>query len=69
MFDFLFAALPWASIALLPAVFFARSTYQKKKEEKCDDYGVEGMCPGMCFAWVLRSYEQGKPKKEMPVPH
>lgn len=57
MFDFLFAALPSASIALLPAVFFAQSTYQKKKEEKCDDYGVEGMCPGMCFVSVIGSYE------------
>ena len=51
--DFLHAALPWIVIGLLLAVFFARSTGNKKKEKELDDYGTEGMCLGMCFGTAI----------------
>lgn len=51
--DFIQAALPWIAVGLLLAVFFARSTGKKKKEEQCDDYRTEGMCLGMCFGTAI----------------
>lgn len=45
--DFLRAALPWIAVGLLLAVFFARDTRKKKKDEQTGDYGTEGMCMGM----------------------
>ena len=53
LFDFIHAALPWIAIGLLLAVFFARHAGKKKKEDKCDDYGTEGMCLGMCMGSAL----------------
>lgn len=53
IFDFIHAALPWVAIGLLLAVFFARSASKKKKEDKCDDYGVEGMCLGMSIGTAI----------------
>lgn len=53
VFDFLHAALPWISIGLLLAVFFARSAGKEKKEEAPDDYGTEGMCLGMCLGTAI----------------
>lgn len=50
--DFLMAALPWIAMGLLLAIFFARSTDNKKGREH-DDYGSEGMCFGMCFGVAL----------------
>ena len=53
LLDFLHAALPWISIGLLLAVFFARSTKKKTDEQPQDDYGTEGMCLGMCFGTAI----------------
>ena len=53
LFDFIHAALPWIAIGLLLAVFFARHAGKKKKEDKCDDYGTEGMCLGMYMGSAL----------------
>ena len=49
--DFLSAALPWVSIGLLLAIFFARSA--RKKKEKNENYGTEGMAFGMCFGTAI----------------
>ena len=51
--DFLRVALPWIAIGLFLAVFFARSTGNKKKEKESDNYGTEGMCLGMCFGTAI----------------
>ena len=51
--DFLRVALPWIAIGLFLAVFFARSTGNKKKEKEIDNYGTEGMCLGMCFGTAI----------------
>lgn len=56
VFDFLRAALPWIVMGLLLAVFAARSAGKKKKEKEIDNYGIEGMCLGMCFDKLLVSY-------------
>ena len=53
VFAFLRAALPWIAVGLLLAVFFARGTGKKKKEEQTGDYGAEGMCLGMCFGTAI----------------
>ena len=53
VFAFLRAALPWIAVGLLLAVFFARGTGKKKKEEQTGDYGTEGMCLGMCFGTAI----------------
>ena len=50
--DFLRAALPWISIGLLLAVFFARSA-RKEKDEQQEDYGITGMSLGMCFGTAI----------------
>lgn len=51
--DFLRAALPWIAVGLLLAVFSVRSAGKKKKGEKADNYGTEGMCLGMCFGTAI----------------
>lgn len=51
--DFLRAALPWVTMGLLLAVFFARSAKRKKDEDKKADYGTVGMCLGMCFGTAI----------------
>ena len=53
VFDFLRAALPWITVGLLLAVFFARNARKKKNEEQTGDYGTEGMCLGMCFGTAI----------------
>ena len=53
IFAFLHAALPWVTIGLLLAVFFARSTGKKKAEDPCGDYGTEGMCLGMSLGAAM----------------
>ena len=47
MREFIMAALPWVTIGLFLAIFFARSAVKKKKEEAADDFGLIGMCIGM----------------------
>lgn len=57
--DFLLAALPWLTIGLVLAVFFARSARnarngKKETDEKPkDDYGILGMCLGMSIGSAL----------------
>ena len=51
--DFLRAALPWIAVGLLLAVFFARDTRKKKKDEQTGDYGTEGMCFGTAIGTSL----------------
>ena len=53
VFDFLRAALPWITVGLLLAVFFARNARKKKNEEQTGDYGTEGMCWGMCLGTAI----------------
>ena len=53
VFDFIRAALPWITIGLLLAVFFARSNEKKQDEDRREDYGTEGMCLGMCFGTAI----------------
>ena len=53
VFDFLRAALPWITVGLLLAVFFARNAGKKKNEEQTGDYGTEGMCWGMCLGTAI----------------
>ena len=45
---FIHAALPWITIGLLLAVFFAREAHKEEESETNDNYGAEGMCLGMC---------------------
>lgn len=52
-FDFLSAALPWITMGLLLAIFFARAAHGKTKEEKKENHGSEGMALGMCFGVAL----------------
>ena len=52
-FAFMSAALPWIAMGLLLAIFFARAANGKKKEEKTDDYGSEGVALGLCFGVAL----------------
>lgn len=51
--DFLSAALPWISIGLLLAIFFAKSARKKNGSKKNADYGTEGMALGMCFGTAI----------------
>ena len=51
--DFLSAALPWISIGLLLAIFFAKSARKKNGSKKNEDYGTEGMALGMCFGTAI----------------
>ena len=52
-FEFMSAALPWITMGLLLAIFFARSVNGKKDKEKKEDYSSEGMALGMCFGVAL----------------
>ena len=51
--DFLSAALPWISIGLLLAIFFAQNARKKKDNKKKENYGTEGMALGMCFGTAI----------------
>ncbi len=51
--DFLSAALPWISIGLLLAIFFAQNARRKKDSKKKENYGTEGMTLGMCFGVAI----------------
>ena len=51
--DFLSAALPWISIGLLLAIFFARSARKKKGDETKENYAADGMALGMCFGTAI----------------
>ena len=51
--DFMSAALPWIAMGLLLAIFFAKAAHMKKKDEKKEDHGSEGMALGMCFGVAL----------------
>ena len=51
--DFLSAALPWISIGLLLAIFFAQSARRKKDAEAKDHYSSEGLALGMCFGVAI----------------
>ena len=51
--DFVSAALPWISIGLLLAIFFARSARKKKDDKNKENYGTEGMALGMCFGVAI----------------
>ena len=51
--EFLCAALPLVAVGLALALLFVRSAEKKKKEEKTDDYGTEGMCLGMCLGTAI----------------
>ena len=53
MMDFLSAALPWISIGLLLAIFFAQNTQKKKGNKENENYGTEGMALGMCFGVAI----------------
>ena len=53
VFEFLRAALPWIVVGLALAVLIVRSAGKKKKEEKTDNYGTEGMCLGMCLGTAI----------------
>ena len=50
--DFLSAALPWLSIGLLLAIFFAQSA-KKKNGSKKENYSTEGLALGMCFGTAI----------------
>ena len=50
---FFSAAAPWIAMGLLLAVFFARSAGRKRKPERREDHGAEGMALGMCFGVAL----------------
>ena len=72
VFDFLRAALPWIVMGLLLAVFAARSAGKKKKEKEIDNYGIEGMCLGMCFDTFLMAFGSPTPPlrvESTPAPH
>ncbi len=49
--DFLSAALPWICIGLLLAIFFAQS--ERRKKDKSENYGTEGLALGMCFGVAI----------------
>ena len=51
--DFLSAALPWISIGLLLAIFFAQSARKKKGDKTKETYATEGMALGMCFGTAI----------------
>lgn len=49
--NFICVATPcWVAIGLLVAILVVRSVTKKKKDEKQgNNYGMEGMCLGMCI--------------------
>lgn len=49
--DFLSAALPWLSIGLLLAIFFAQNARSQK--DKKENFGTEGLALGMCFGTAI----------------
>ena len=51
--DFLSAALPWISIGLMLAIFFAQGARKKKGGEAKENYATEGMALGMCFGTAI----------------
>lgn len=51
--DFLSAALPWISMGLLLAIFFAQSAKKKKDSKNKENYGTEGLALGMCFGTAI----------------
>ena len=52
--DFLSAALPWISIGLLLAIFFAqRAQKEKENNKKKENYSTEGLSLGMCFGVAI----------------
>lgn len=51
--DFLSAALPWISMGLLLALFFAQSALKKNGNKKKENYGTEGLALGMCFGVAI----------------
>ena len=53
IFDFMSAALPWISMGLLLAIFFAKAAHGKQEKEKKEDHSSEGMALGMCFGVAL----------------
>ena len=53
LMDFLSAALPWISMGLLLAIFFAQSARKKKDTDKKENYGTEGIALGMCFGTAI----------------
>ena len=53
LYDGAMAALPWIAVGLVLAIFFARSASHKKKTEKIEDYGTEGMSLGMCIGVAM----------------
>lgn len=50
---FLSAALPWISIGLLLAIFFAQSVRKKTKNKKKGNCATEGLALGMCFGVAI----------------
>lgn len=54
--DFLSAALPWISMGLLLAIFFAQSAQKKKEDKKRENYGTEGLALGMCFGVAIGTF-------------
>ena len=51
--DFLLAALPWISIGLLLAIFFAQDARRKRDGRAKENYGNEGLALGMCFGTAI----------------
>lgn len=49
--DFLSAALPWITIGLLLAIFFAQNA--RRKKDKKENFGTEGLALGMCFGTAI----------------
>lgn len=49
--DFLSAALPWISIGLLLAIFFAQNA--RREKDKKENFGTEGLALGMCFGTAI----------------
>ena len=50
--EFMGAAAPWIALALLIAVFAVRET-GRKKTEKHENYGSEGMALGICLGTAV----------------
>ena len=50
IFDFIRAAAPWTALFFATVVLIVRGVIKKKKRTQPNgDYGMEGMCLGMCF--------------------
>lgn len=52
--DFISAAVPWITLGLALALFFAREG-RRKNGKKLENYAVEGMCLGMCIGVGISS--------------